>query len=61
MTIKVHGVALAGSAALVLAALHEKEVTDYEVVHVDMMNGAHKKPDYLALQVCHHIPYRFIS
>jgi glutathione S-transferase len=50
MAIKVYGKVLSGSTALVLAAVHEKEVTDYELVDVDMMAGAHKMPDFLAMQ-----------
>ncbi|CAM6090251.1 unnamed protein product [Calypogeia fissa] len=49
MGIKVYGLRLSTSTAMVLAALHEKEV-EYELVKVDLFAGANRKPEYLALQ-----------
>ncbi len=37
--------------ARVLATLAEKEVENYELVPVDLSVGAHKKPDFLKMQV----------
>ncbi|CAM6104626.1 unnamed protein product [Calypogeia fissa] len=50
MTIKVYGAPLSSGTSLVLATLVEKGVTDYELVTVDMMHGAHKAPEFLAMQ-----------
>ncbi|CAM6104625.1 unnamed protein product [Calypogeia fissa] len=55
MGIKVYGLCLSTSTAVVLAALHEKEV-EYELVKVDLFAGANRKPEYLALQPFGQIP-----
>eukprot|EP00253_Pinus_taeda_P027781 PITA_27781 len=47
-TIKVHGNRLSTATGLVLSCLEEKQV-DYELVVVDLAAGAHKQPQYLAL------------
>jgi glutathione S-transferase len=51
MTIKVYGMAYSTCVARVLATLAEKEVEDYELVPVDVTAGAHKKPEFLKMQV----------
>jgi len=46
--IKVHGYHASMATVMVLCCLNEKEV-EYELVLVDLPTGAHKKPEYLAL------------
>ena len=50
MAIKVHGISLSTCTARVLLCLHEKGL-EYELVHVDVASGAHKKQPYLSLNV----------
>lgn len=50
MTIKVHGMWYSNATGRVLATLFEKEV-EFEVIPVDILKGAQKQPDFLALQV----------
>lgn len=47
---KVYGMPISTNTIRVLAALNEKEV-DYELVPVDLRTGAHKQPQFLALNV----------
>ncbi|KAF9588920.1 hypothetical protein IFM89_017599 [Coptis chinensis] len=49
MVVKVHGPAFASATRRVLACLIEKGI-DYEIVPLDMLNGAHKDPEFLKLQ-----------
>lgn len=51
MVVKVYGPARAACPQRVIACLLEKEV-EFEVVHVDLDSGEHKRPDFLHLQVC---------
>jgi hypothetical protein len=51
MTIKIYGMPYSTCTARVLATLAEKEVEDYELVPVDLSVGAHKKPEFLKMQV----------
>ncbi len=51
MTIKIYGMPYSTCVARVLATLAEKEVEDYEIVPVDLSVGAHKKPEFLKMQV----------
>lgn len=50
MVIKIHGSPISTATIRVVAAVHEKEL-EYEFVPVDMKSGAHKQPDFLALNV----------
>nr|QCQ05480.1 glutathione S-transferase class phi [Pteris vittata] len=50
MTITVHGQATSSCTSRVLTTLFEKDVSDFQLLHVDLSSGAHKQPDYLALQ-----------
>jgi hypothetical protein len=52
MTIKIYGMPLSTCTGRVLATLFEKDVTDYEIVPVNIMKGEHKNPEFLKLQVC---------
>ncbi|PIA39849.1 hypothetical protein AQUCO_02600363v1 [Aquilegia coerulea] len=54
MVVKVHGPAIASATRRVLLCLIEKEI-EYEIVHVDMLNGANKTPEFLKLQ-----PFGFV-
>ncbi|KAJ0034016.1 hypothetical protein Pint_24546 [Pistacia integerrima] len=55
MAIKVHGLAVAACTVRVLLCLHEKGL-EYELVPVDVFNGAHKKQPYLSLNPFGQIP-----
>eukprot|EP01018_Ginkgo_biloba_P017881 Gb_32869 [translate_table: standard] len=55
MVMNIHGPATASCTRRVLACLFEKGV-DYEIVPLDMKAGAHKKPEYLALQPFGKVP-----
>ncbi|GLJ46078.1 hypothetical protein SUGI_0970680 [Cryptomeria japonica] len=55
MVVKVYGPAFASCTRRVLACLVEKDV-EFEVVDVDMSKGAHKAPQYLALQPFAKVP-----
>jgi len=55
MAIKVHGVTLSNNVVRVIAALNEKGL-EYELVPVDLAAGAHKKPEFLALNPFGQIP-----
>ena len=50
MAVKVYGPVTAGCPQRVLVCLVEMGV-DFEVVHVDLETGDHKKPEFLPLQV----------
>ena len=50
MGVKVYGMPMSTNTVRVLAALNEKGV-EFELVIVDLRTGAHKKPDFLALNV----------
>nr|ABY84871.1 glutathione S transferase 2 [Pteris vittata] len=50
MTITVHGQATSSCTQRVLTTLFEKDVSDFQLLHVDLSTGAHKQPEYLALQ-----------
>jgi glutathione S-transferase len=56
MTLKVYGVAMSTCTGRVLATIFEKDVTDYELVPVNIMAGEQKKPEFLALQPFGKIP-----
>ncbi|KAL5714128.1 glutathione transferase [Ranunculus cassubicifolius] len=49
MVVKVHGPPYASATRRVVACLIEKEI-DYEILPVDMLNGAHKDPQFLKMQ-----------
>eukprot|EP01018_Ginkgo_biloba_P017885 Gb_28401 [translate_table: standard] len=55
MGIKLYGPTYASCSRRVMACLFEKGV-DFEVVHVDILTEAHKKPDYLSLQPFGKVP-----
>jgi len=55
MAIKVYGVTLSNNVVRVIAALNEKGL-EYELVPVDLAAGAHKKPEFLALNPFGQIP-----
>ncbi|KAG6545590.1 hypothetical protein Mapa_012940 [Marchantia paleacea] len=57
MSIEVHGPVGLTSTGRVLITLFEKEVEDFEVVNVDMMNLEHKTPEYLKSQPFGQIPF----
>jgi glutathione S-transferase len=50
--IKLYGMALSANVVRVAAVLNEKGL-DFEIVPVDLRTGAHKHPDFLALNVTH--------
>lgn len=52
MTLKLLGMAPSTSTGRVLATLYEKDVTDFELEKVNLNTGEHKKPEFVALQVC---------
>ncbi|MCL7026412.1 hypothetical protein MKW94_013936 [Papaver nudicaule] len=54
MVVKVHGPIIACSTRRVLTCLIEKNV-EFEIIHVDFMNGEHKQPEFLKLQ-----PFGFV-
>ncbi|MCL7040528.1 hypothetical protein MKW94_003580 [Papaver nudicaule] len=54
MVVKVHGPTIACSTRRVLTCLIEKNV-EFEIIHVDFMNGEHKQPEFLKLQ-----PFGFV-
>jgi glutathione S-transferase len=56
MTIKIYGMAFSTCTARVLCTVFEKDVTDYEIVPVNVTAGEHKKPEYLAMQPFGQIP-----
>lgn len=53
--IKVHGAAYSTAAMRVLATLHEKDL-DYELLHVDMLSGQHKKEPYVSYNPFGQVP-----
>ncbi|KAF3340703.1 glutathione S-transferase 3 [Carex littledalei] len=55
MAIKVFGLAVSNNVVRVIAALNEKGL-EYELVPVDLAAGAHKKPEFLALNPFGQIP-----
>ncbi|XP_064988324.1 glutathione S-transferase 3-like [Musa acuminata AAA Group] len=55
MGVKVYGMPMSTNTVRVLAALNEKGV-EFELVIVDLRTGAHKKPDFLALNPFGQIP-----
>lgn len=56
MVIKVYGAAPSTCTKRVLATLEEKKVP-YELITIDLANGAHKSEDYLQKQPFGKIPY----
>lgn len=50
MVVKVFGPLNSGCTQRVLACLLEKEVA-FEIVHIDLDQGEHKRPDFLVRQV----------
>lgn len=50
MAIKLYGMALSNNAVRATAALNEKAL-EFEFITVDLSTGAHKKPEFLALNV----------
>uniref|UniRef100_A0A0D9V9X6 glutathione transferase n=1 Tax=Leersia perrieri TaxID=77586 RepID=A0A0D9V9X6_9ORYZ len=52
---KLYGMALSGNVVRVATALNEKGL-DFEIVPVDLRTGAHKQPDFLALNPFGQIP-----
>ncbi|ONK55570.1 uncharacterized protein A4U43_UnF1480, partial [Asparagus officinalis] len=55
MGLKVYGVTLSPNVVRVIAALNEKGL-DFELVPVDLRAGAHKQPDFLALNPFGQVP-----
>ncbi|ONK55572.1 uncharacterized protein A4U43_UnF1550 [Asparagus officinalis] len=55
MGLKVYGVTLSPNVLRVVAALNEKGL-DFELVPVDLAAGAHKKPEFLALNPFGQVP-----
>lgn len=47
---KLHGMALSQNVLRVATVLNEKGI-DFEIVQVSLLTGAHKHPDFLALNV----------
>ena len=52
---KLHGMPLAPNVMRVAVVLNEMGL-DFEIVPVDLPTGAHKQPDFLALNVRTHAP-----
>ncbi|KAJ4776023.1 Glutathione S-transferase family protein [Rhynchospora pubera] len=55
MAIKVYGLPVSNNALRAMATLNEKEL-EYELCPVDLQSGAHKKPEFLALNPFGQIP-----
>nr|BAM14584.1 glutathione S-transferase for anthocyanin accumulation [Cyclamen persicum x Cyclamen purpurascens] len=55
MVVKVYGPATAGCPQRVIACLFELDV-DFEIIHVDLESGEHKKPDFLLRQPFGQVP-----
>ncbi|XP_057830350.2 glutathione S-transferase F9 [Cryptomeria japonica] len=55
MVVKLLGPAFASCSRRVLACLIEKDV-EFEIVPLDLLNGEHKKPEFLALQPFGKVP-----
>jgi glutathione S-transferase len=53
--IKLHGMALSPNVIRVAAVLNEMGL-DFEILPVDLRTGAHKHPDFLALNVTPLLP-----
>ncbi|XXG65800.1 hypothetical protein AAC387_Pa05g3417 [Persea americana] len=49
MVVKVYGHAYTPATRRVLACLVEKDI-EFELVHIDVLEGEHKGPDFLKLQ-----------
>ena len=56
MVVKLYGIYRSPWVRLVAAVLQEKQVP-FELVPVDLANGEHKKPEYLAKHPYGQIPY----
>ncbi|KAJ3412317.1 hypothetical protein HDV05_000975 [Chytridiales sp. JEL 0842] len=56
MTIKIYGALYSTCTQRVLTTLREKNVTDFEIVSVDLMKGQHKTPEHLVRQPFGKIP-----
>lgn len=54
-SLKLYGMIGSTNTIRVMVVLNELEL-DYEFVSVPLTTGAHKKPDYLAVNVCPHSP-----
>ncbi|KAH7405348.1 hypothetical protein KP509_15G066900 [Ceratopteris richardii] len=50
MAVTLYGLPTSSSTGRVLTTLLEKEVSDFKFQHVDLSNGAHKKPSFLSMQ-----------
>lgn len=50
MVVKVYGPVRAACPQRVMVCLFEKGV-EFDVIHVDLETGEHKKPDFLEMQV----------
>ncbi|CAM6104638.1 unnamed protein product [Calypogeia fissa] len=55
-TVKLYGAAASLCTSRVIAAIYEKEVTDWELVPVSMAKGEHKTPEFLAMQPFGQVP-----
>ncbi|KAH9288318.1 hypothetical protein KI387_032435, partial [Taxus chinensis] len=55
MVVKLHGPAYASCSRRVLACFVEKNI-DFEIVHVDLLKGEQKNPEFLALQPFGKVP-----
>lgn len=55
MALKVYGMLLSPNVVRVIAALNEKGL-DFEFIPVDLRTGAHKKPDFLAINPFGQVP-----
>jgi glutathione S-transferase len=56
MVLKLYGIYRSPWVCLVATVLHEKKVP-FELVSVDLANGEHKSPEYLAKHPYGQIPY----
>ena len=56
MVLKLHGVARSTCTQRVLTVLHEKGITDFELITVDFQKAEHKKEPHLSLQPFGKIP-----
>lgn len=54
MVVKVYGSMRAACPQRVLACLLEKEV-DFDIIHIDLDAGEHKRPDFLVRQVVNNV------
>ena len=52
MALKIYGLPGSTCTARVLATIFEKNVDDFVIEPVNLATGAHKKPEFLKMQVC---------